>query len=312
MRRVLLIVLGAACLAGCSRKPSTTVRVDPALATLIPSDTVLLTGVRVEALRATSVYKKYEPLLEKELNELSSKAGIDPRKNVWEIVAASNGKDSLVFARGKFSEMGLEPKLEGQGGKRSSYRGYTLIGSDEHVVAFLSPTTAAAGRSAAVKAMLDAKDQPKGGTLQSLIDEVQSIPSSNQIWAGGFGGGRTIPVPPSSNLDNLNRMILSVQRFSGGLDLNGGLKLNAEALCATAADAKRIHDAMRGFIGMGRLSTPTNQPEMLRFYDALKVSQDDTRVLVNADIPEDMLDSVMRMLQERRGSTSLPELPRPN
>jgi hypothetical protein len=310
MLRLLLILSGTIYLAGCSSKLGPAQRVDPALATLLPSDTVFLSGVRVEALRATPVYKKHEQQFQKQLDEFGSKAGIDARKDLWEILAASNGKDSLVFARGKFSQMGLEPKLEREGAKRFSHKGYTLIGSEENAVAFLNPTTAAMGRTAGLRAMLDTKDQPKGGNVQTLLEHVQKLPSG-QIWIAGMGGGRNLPVPPSSNLDNLNRMVQSVQRFGAVAQLDTGLKVNGEAVCSTDADAKQIHDAMRGLIGIGRLSTPENQPEMLRFYDAVKVSQEKNTVRIGAELTAEMLDIAVRMMERNPGRSALEELPRP-
>src|SRR5580698_506471 len=46
-------------LAGCAHKPPVGPKIDPALATLIPDDTTLLVGTRLEALERTPVYQKY-------------------------------------------------------------------------------------------------------------------------------------------------------------------------------------------------------------------------------------------------------------
>jgi hypothetical protein len=56
-----------------------------------------------------------------------------------------------------------------------------------------------------------------------------------------------------------------------------------------ASAARQIHDALRGLIGIGRLSTPDNQRELLRFFDAIQVSQEDRTVRVRASIPLDLL-----------------------
>ena len=47
-------------LAGCSRKPAeTSVFIDPQFAALVPPDTTLLVGLRVENLVKTPIYQKY-------------------------------------------------------------------------------------------------------------------------------------------------------------------------------------------------------------------------------------------------------------
>ncbi len=308
-----MVIAVAAFAVGCSRKASPNVRVDPALATLLPSDTLVLIGVRAEALRETPVYKKYGAQIEAQMGELAKGTGVDPRRDLWELLAAMDGKDAIVFARGKFSDMGLEPKLEAQGAKRFAHRGYTLMGTDERSVAFINPTTIAAGRTAGLRSMLDSKDQPKGGNVPALIEKARQIPAGSQIWIAGIGGGvRTLLVPPSSNLDNLNRMVQSVSDFRGGIELNTGAKAYLEAVCVSEAAAKQIHDGLRAIIGMGRLMTPDGGREMLRVYDAIKVSWDRNTVRVNGDFPEDVLDTLVSLTEGKKPSTSSPESRRPD
>jgi hypothetical protein len=227
-------------------------------------------------------------------------------------MVASNGKDGLLFARGKFSDMGLEPKLEQEGGKRSSHRGYTIIGTDDTAVAFINPTTAVAGRPALLRSLLDSKDQAKDGNVPVLLEKAGQIPSTNEIWFTGIGGVRSVPVPPSSNLDNLNRMIQSVQSFHGGADLGTGVKVAVEAICATPEDTQRINGALKGIIGMARLSTDEKQRDLLRFYDAIEISSEQNTVRVNAEFPEEVLDTVMRIVGRGRGATSSPGSLRPD
>ena len=295
-----------ACLAliGCSRTGPSNTRVDPAFATLLPADTVLLTGIRVEALRTTPLYKKHAALIDKKLDDLSKRSGIDARQNLWELLVTSNGKDTIVFARGKFAEMGLEPKLEAQGAKRSAHRGYTMLGDDRAMLAFLSPTTAAAGPPAALKTMLDNKDRPKGGNVPALLEMSRQIPAGNHIWFAGLGGVRAPGIPPSSNLDNLNRMSQSVRTFQGGVELTEAATVKLEALCNSEKDAKEIHDALRGLLGIGRLTSPR---EMLPLFDAVQVSLDASRVRAEAAFQPAVIDQLIKLLAGSRSSISSPE-----
>jgi hypothetical protein len=107
-------------------------------------------------------------------------------------------------------------------------------------------------------------------------------------------------------------MVQSIQSFSGGADLNTGVKLAVEAVCANPDDAQRINGALKGIIGMGRLSTSEKDRDMLRFYDAIQVASEQNTVRVNAEFTEEVLDTLMGLVGPGRGATSSPELPHPN
>ena len=131
MRIKCLLLLVCVVLAACRPKPSATVVIDPALIPLISSDTIFLAGVRMEPIKSTELYKRYVvnqklPLLD----DFTRKTGLDPRKDLWEFLAAGNGIDTLVMARGHFSEMGLEPHLAIEGTQRFNYKGFEMIGDE--------------------------------------------------------------------------------------------------------------------------------------------------------------------------------------
>ena len=113
-----LLLVGVLVAPGCRPKPSATIVPDAALMPLIPADTLILTGVRMTELKKTPVYRKL--MAENKLpqiDEFAKETGIDPRKDIWEIILASNGKTTIALVRGQFTEggiagSGLEPRLE--------------------------------------------------------------------------------------------------------------------------------------------------------------------------------------------------------
>ena len=126
MRRILLCAF--LMLAACARKTPVGPKIDPALATLIPDDTTLLVGTRLEALERTPVYQKY--LADRkfsQVDEFAAQTGLDPKKDLWELLFVSDGKNNVLLGRGKFANE-MEPRLEKQGAKRFGYKGYNLIG----------------------------------------------------------------------------------------------------------------------------------------------------------------------------------------
>jgi hypothetical protein len=107
MRRGVLVMAVAALLAGCSREPAS-VKVDPALAALVPADAVMVAGVRMEAVRSTPFYQKWVGRRQVvDLDKFASETGIDPRQDIGELLFASDGKIGIVFAKGRFPESTL-------------------------------------------------------------------------------------------------------------------------------------------------------------------------------------------------------------
>jgi hypothetical protein len=78
-----------------------------------------------------------------------------------------------------------------------------------------------------------------------------------------------------------------------GLNLRQGLDGVAEVNCATERDARFIHDMLRGLIGFGRLNTREDQPEMLKLYDSLQVTQQQMQTKVTVNVSQDLADKFL-------------------
>ncbi len=284
---ILFCFLGA--LVGCrSKEDKAVVAVDPALATLVPADTTYLIGTRVEKLQATPVYQKHVAKLPlSQLDEFAKKTGVDPRKDIWELLFCSNGKDGALMARGKFGS-DMEPKLEGEGVTRSSYNGFVMYGDERNAVVFISPSTAVGGSTAYLKKIIDERQKSRG-IPQALLDQIKTVPKESQFWAV-FAGGVGFGFPENSNLGNLNQFARALDRGSLSADLRSGVRLVGIASCRDSDGAKKVHDALRGLIGVGRLSTKPGQDDLLRVYDSIKVTQQDQKVNLNIDLPDDLVD----------------------
>jgi hypothetical protein len=63
--------------------------------------------------------------------------------------------------------------------------------------------------------------------------------------------------------------------------------------CKTERDAKFVHDLVRALIGLGRLNTPVNQPELLKLYDAIQVTQQQAQTKATADVPQALVDKFL-------------------
>ena len=285
----------ALALSGCAHKEDAGPKVDAALSTLVPPDTVLMVGTRLEALLKMPVYQKnFAGKQLSQVDDFTRRTGLDPLKDLWELLFVSNGHQGVMLGRGKFADEMLAPRLEKQGGERTEYKGLTLIGYDRSAMAFITPTTAAVGNIPALHSLIDQRGTSHGPP-PALAALMKQIPPEAQFWAAYSGGPIRLPFDENSNLGNLNRLLGSLQTGTIYFDLRSGLNGVAEGLCTSDASAQDVEGALKALIGFGRLSVPKNQPELAQAYDGLRVTQEGHRVKLYIAVPEDMVDKFLGM-----------------
>jgi hypothetical protein len=289
-------------LAGCQPKKSEALRIDPSLEAMVPADTVFVVGANLDAIRETPVYQK---LLSRvplpQLDEFARQTGLDPRRDLSQILSCSNGKHGLLMARGKFNIADLEAKLEARGAKRFGYKNRNLFGNEQGAVFIMNASTAIAGTAEQLRALIDRGNGPGGGLPPPLRDLVRTIPGNYQIWAALTGGLEAMSpnVPPNSNFANIVNALKSIDTATIAMDLSKGFAVKAEVTCKAERDAKFVHDMVKGVVGIGRLNTPDNHPELLKLYDAIQVTQQQTHAQVTADIPTDLADRFLDLWLKR-------------
>jgi hypothetical protein len=291
------ILLCAVLLASCARKTAVGPKIDPALATLIPEDTTLLVGTRLEALERTPVYQKY--LADRtfpQVEEFAKQTGLDPKKDLWELLFVSNGKNNVLLGRGKFANE-MEPRLEKAGAKRFGYKGYNLVGDEKTAVVFFSGSTAAIGPTESLRFLLDQRGTSKGPPA-ALAALMKDIPADAQFWAAYIGG--PVDLPLGGNLANITKLVSSIQTGSLYFDLRTGLNGTALGDCSTDQGAEEVQGALKAFIGLGRLNTPANQPEMQAAWDGMRVTLQDKRVKLYIDVPQNVVDQFLNLWMGRR------------
>jgi hypothetical protein len=304
MRRFLFAIAIAATLTACREHSSSgSIRVDPALESLVPDDTLFIMGADVDAIRNTSVYRKHIGIVDlPRLNEFTQKTGVDPRKDLAYVLSTSNGKTGVFMARGKFRSSDLEAQIDRQGVRRFAYKGHNFFGDERSAVTFINSSTALLGSTEVLKSIVDNSNSSHHGLPQALGQRVASIQAGSQMWAAFIGGvqGLNVTVPENSNLAGVIRVFKGMDSAALGMDLRNGCDLHGDAMCKTEADAQRLRAALKGIIGLGRLSTPDNQPELLKLYDAIQVDQDQTKVTVAAHVPLEMVDRFVDLWIKRR------------
>lgn len=296
MKKLLFVAALAVALSGC-KKTSGGALVDPALSVLVPADTTMLVGIRVEDLLKTPIYKKY--LADRALaplDDFSKQFGIDPRKDIWELLFISNGKESVILGRGKFpSEPEQRFPSELQGATRTNYRGYNLIGNDQTSLVLIGATVAGVGDTAGLKRILDARAQTNGPPAV-LAARMKEVPVTAGIWSVYAGSPITVPAGASANVGNMVKILNSIQSGAFYMDLRTAVSGKATGIAATDAAAKELYDSLRGLLGLGRLMGAKDDVKMQRLFDGLRITQEGKNVNLYIEEQEDAITTLMDLI----------------
>jgi hypothetical protein len=275
-------------LAGCSRKPAeTSVFIDPQFASLVPPDATLLVGTRVEHLVKTPLYKYYLAGKIQSIDKFATGTGISVEKSLWNVMFVSNGRQSFLLGRGKFADELMAPDFSKRGVERFGYKGMTLFGDERQAMLMINSSTIAMGETETLRALVDQRPSFQGlpARLSALTKE---IPRQTQFW-GAYAGG-PVDIPLTGNLENVNKVLGLVGNGTFYFDVSDGVTGTVTGVAASVQDAQQVHDALEGFIGLGRMMAPKNQPELTRVFDGLRVLQEGQRISVKIAETEELAE----------------------
>jgi hypothetical protein len=169
--------------------------IDPDLAACIPASAAAVAGLDVAKLRGSSLYDKL------------------PVRDVAYALAASDGKDWLVLARGQLA------------GGTSIAPGITAIGSDALVRA--------------------AAEQHRTGRTGApdLLDRASSAP----LWLAARG---SMTLPVAGNLSNINRLLHQTEYMTLAAQVSDKLDVQAAGYCRSADTAKHLEENLRALASL--------------------------------------------------------------
>ncbi len=282
-------------LGGCSYKPAeTSVFIEPQFAALVPPDTTLLVGLRVEHLVKTPLYQKYLSGGKiRIIDKFARGTGINPEKSLWNLLLVSNGRDSFVLGRGKFADELMAPDFSKKGVARFGYKGLTLFGDEEQAMLMVNSSTIAMGDTATLRGLVDARAS-FSGLPERLSALTKEVPYETQFW-GVYTGG-PLDLPLSGNLANVNKVLGLLGNGMFYFDMRQGVAGTITGVASNPQDAQQAHDGLVGFLGIGRMMMPKNQPELARALDGIQVVQDGQRVSVKIAESDELAGTLVGLL----------------
>jgi len=264
----------------------------PGLARYIPSDTLAAAGFDAAGLLKSPVAEKLLlPDTTEGIRTFAEQTGVDPRKDIDYVIFAATRTQPLSLIQGRFDVKAAESKLTGQ--RFRSENGLWI--RDGAAVAFRGNDVAILGPEAPVKAALAEQGMP--AAMQAML---KPAAADAQFWVVATGELPAVRAPEWSNLQNLEKALRSVQSLVLWGDLRRGASLNITGNCGKEEDARKLHGGLRALIGMGRLSTPDNQLDLLKLYDAIETKQEGAVVRASASITSAQVDQLLGLWKPRR------------
>jgi hypothetical protein len=292
------LLIATVLLAGCSPLPQeTSVFIDPQFASLIPADTTLLVGLRVENLVKTPIYQKYLSGGKISIvDRIARSTGINPEKSLWNLMFVSTGKQSFVLGRGKFADELMAPDFSKKGVRRFGYQGFTLFGDDQQAMLMVNSSTIAVADTPTLRWLVDQRSSLTG-LPERLTALTKQIPRQTQFWGAYLGG--PVDLPLTGNLQNANKVLGLIANGTFYFDFTDGAKGTLTGVSANVQDAQQVHDGLQGFLGLGRMMTPKTQPQLARAFDGIQVVQEGQRVSVKITEPEDLAGTLIDLALKR-------------
>ena len=103
-------------------------------------------------------------------------------------------------------------------------------------------------------------------------------------------------IPAQGNMANLSRMLHGLQGSRVAVDLRDDVFITATATFDSPEAASQMASALKGLAGLGRLTTPNDQLDLLRVYDSLKAEATANSVDAALTIQAEQLPRLMEML----------------
>ena len=204
--RCISVPLFAALLVSCGIQKFTVT--DSSIEGRIPPGATMLAGVHLDRLRESSLFQQLPP---------SAAALLAPWQDAVTVLAASNGPDYVVLARGTFAQPPagstlLEPGLAG-------------MGTAEYLKQTKSPSR-----------------------RNPLFDSVGPLAATSEIWAIAAGGAN---LPLSGNAENFNRLLHRTRYAALSVKLTDHVMLDIAGICANPDAARELEETVRAMITLG-------------------------------------------------------------
>jgi hypothetical protein len=294
----------------------------PAEALVLPGDARFVMGLDVQRFTASPFYERYAKargMRPDALRELEEKTGLDPARDLEQIVVAGGGpgrQSGTALATGRFDLYKLGRTLEAEGKVRGyDHDGVTVYAFREDAgrataVAFLDERALVFGPKAQVEAAVSSRTRGEAPlrTNAGLVALVAKVRPGSTFWMVGDQSllaslPSTVPSPGGGGASVTLPALLSLM-VTGDLDPQVSLAVTGEA--ADEAAARSLADLVRGAVALVSLQAQ-QKPELAQLASAISVATEANKVLVSARIPYALIDALQPAVRPTPAATAAPQ-----
>jgi len=282
----------------------------PAEALVLPADARFVMGLDVKRFTASPFYARFASqrgMRPEALRELEEKTGLDPARDIDQIVIAGQGgggatTKGLALALGRFDLYKLGRAIETAPKAKAStlnHEGVTVYLFDEEArepgaLAFLDEHSLLFGTRERVEAAISSRTQAPLRSNAALMALLEKVKGGSTFWMVGdqsllAGLPASIPAPGAGEGATVSLPALRSLIVTGDLDPQVSLAITGEASDEMAA--RNLADVVRGFLALANLQAG-QRPELARLTSAVSVTTEANRVLVSARVPYEVLEAL--------------------
>jgi hypothetical protein len=284
----------------------------PGEALVLPADARFVMGFDVKRFTASPFYARFSAergMQPEALRELEEKTGLDPARDVDQIVVAGTGAAgkhtpglAMVFGRFDTYKIGRALETDGEVTGRnvagvSVYSFKEKEDAQTMAVAFLDENALLFGPGPQVEAAVESRtrgEMPlrKNAALLALVERVRPGSTFWMVGDQSLLAGMPTSVPaPGASADGASVQLPALKSLivTGDLDPQVSLSVTGEA--ADEAAARNLADVVRGFVALMSLQA-RQKPELQQLASAVTVATEQNRVLVSARVPYELVDAL--------------------
>jgi len=291
---------------------------DPGLLRMVMPDAKVVAGIQVAKTRDSlfgQFILSHMQVDDAGFQKFITETGLDPRRDVSEILIASNWQSStpesrwLVLARGTFDLQKIGQAALANGARASKFQGADLYAySDaakpevENGIAFTDASTALLGDIGSVKAAIE-RWKANAPASDALLSKVRDVSAANDFWFVTL-----VPVSefalamPDPNLSGAMKgnLLAGISQASGGVRFGDTVAFSAEAVARSDKDAQALVDVVKFVAGMVQLNRQQNSTadQVSSLLDNLNCKATGNVTTISLAIPETQLEQMLQSLRQ--------------
>jgi hypothetical protein len=289
--------------------PAACLAADSSLLSLMMPDAKVIAGVQVNSTKNSPfgrfLLDHFQPS-DQGFQDFVSQTGFDPRRDVSEVVMASNWQSKsptsrwLVAAKGSFDLAKITQAVQAHGGTVQNFQGVNVLSGDKtgnSNIAFLDGGSAVMGDLASVQAAIGRR-KSNLPVDAGLLARLGNAPVNNDFWFTTL-----VPISefadsmPNENLQGAMKgnLMQGITQASGGIKFGATINISGEALTRSEKDAQALMDVVRFVMGMIQQNKPQGSAgaQAADWMDSLELKSTGTTVSMALAIPESQLEQLL-------------------